>query len=473
MRNFRPRGRLQLKMAMTYIAIIVAMLVILDVYPTLVSRNFIFRSKQETLEERAELFSTTLSGFGEVTGDAAGRVYEAIDFGDSDMRVVVTDAALHSVFDNSVSENSIGKIVFLTELRTAIEGNDVFYSVYENGAIISRAAMPVMIGGQTAGAVYLYEIDDELGGLLGDMNTNLMRISAIVLVGVLVISLLLSRVFAIRVENLLKAIRQMREGKYGTHVEMNGNDELSELADEFNSMSDRLKQSEEMRRRFVSDASHELKTPLAAVRILVDSILGSDMPPELIREFIEGIGEETDRLSRLTESLLSVTRLESRKAVTGVVDVGKVVSRVQRNLTPLSESAEVSVNSSLDENCFISANSDDIYQIVFNLVENAIKYNRTGGSVRIYLYKREERVMLIVSDTGVGIPQEDIERIFERFYRVDKARSREAGGSGLGLSIVKHAVEQFSGEISVESTLGEGTRITVSFPLCEEGGAEQ
>ena len=246
----------------------------------------------------------------------------------------------------------------------------------------------------------------------------------------------------------------------------------AELAARLHAAKERLRREGEHTENLIADLSHQLKTPLAAVRILVDSILGSDMPPELVREFIEGIGEETDRLTRLTEGLLSVTRLESRKAVTGIVEVSQVVRRVQRNLTPLSESAEISVNSSLDENCFISANSDDIYQIVFNLVENAIKYNRTGGSVRIYLYKRDSRVTLIVSDTGVGIPQEDIERVFERFYRVDKARSREAGGSGLGLSIVKHAVEQFSGEISVESTLGEGTRITVSFPLCEEGGAE-
>ena len=454
---------------MTYIAIIFGVLLILDLYPGYVSQKFIFRSKQDTLSDRAAIFSTTLGGFGEVTADTAARVAETVDFDTGrSTRVVVTDAALRSVYDNSASENTVGKLVLLADLRAAVAGNDVFFCTFEGRAVISRAASPVMVGGQTIGAVYLYEVDDELGELLRNMQTNLLRISLVVSVAVAVISVVLSRLLTRRVSVLLKAIRRVREGEYGMHAEVRGTDELAELAGEFNVMSDRLQRSEEMRRRFVSDASHELKTPLASVRILVDSILGSpDMPPDMIREFIDGIGDETDRLTRLTERLLNVSRLDARKSVTEPVDMAEVVGRVERNLRPLAEDAAVTLETSLEADCYLEANSDDLYQIVFNLMENAVKYNRSGGTVRTSLYKKEDRVHLIVADTGVGIPQEDLDRVFDRFYRVDKARSREAGGSGLGLSIVKTAVEQFGGDITVESELGKGSRFSVSFPALE------
>lgn len=451
---------------MTYIAIIFAVLAILDIYPARVSRNFIFRSKQDTMEDRAVLFASTLSGIGEMTEESSRRVYEAIDFGaERSLRVVVVDDEFYSVYDNSTSENTEGKLVLLTDLRAAMDGNDTVFCEYQDGVITSRAAAPIMVEGEIVGAVYLYEVDDELGGLLYDMQSNLVRISVIVCVGVIIISLLLSRLLTRRIAELLKVIRRMQDGKYGLHAKVNGTDELSELAAEFNTMSDRLKKSEEMRRRFVSDASHELKTPLASVRILVDSILGSeDMPPEMIREFIEGIGEETDRLTRLTESLLNVSRLDAKRPKIGAVDVGGVVQRVTRNLNPLAAGENISIELSLDEKCIIDANADDVYQIVFNLMENAVKYNHPNGEVHVFLYGKEEQVALIVADTGVGIPEAEVDRVFERFYRVDKARSREAGGSGLGLAIVKTAVEQFGGSIEVESTLGEGTRITVVFP---------
>jgi signal transduction histidine kinase len=221
-----------------------------------------------------------------------------------------------------------------------------------------------------------------------------------------------------------------------------------------------------MRRRFVSDASHELKTPLASVKVLADSIIQTDdMPPEVIKDFVADIGDEVNRLTRLTEKLLNITRLDSDvRAEIGKVDLKQIVLRAAHMLKHLAELDEVTIVPELSENCFVDASEDDLYQIVFNLMENAIKYNVKGGSVKIFLFEREEQVCLIVSDTGVGIPQEDIERIFERFYRVDKARSREAGGSGLGLAIVKSAVQHLNGTITTESAVGEGTRITVTFP---------
>ena len=457
---------ISLKVAVTYIVIVLGVLILLNIYPVFVSQNFIFRSKQETLQDKAALLSATLSGMEELTNEMVSRVSRELQLDErSTTRIIVTDDAFRAVYDNSSSDNSTGKIILLQELRHAIAGNDVFYATYDNETIISKAAAPVMLNGQVIGAVYLYETDDELAALISDIRQNLMQISLIVCSGVIVLSFFLSRIlFTRRIASLLKAIRQVREGDYGHMTEIRGTDELTDLAGEFNSMSERLMQVEEMRRRFVSDASHELKTPLASVKLLVDSIVQNDnMPPEVIREFVEGIGEETERLTRLTERLLNITRLDARVASVYPVELGEVVRRAARMLAPLAEVGGIEIKLRLEEDCIIRANDDDIYQIVFNLVENAIKYNRKDGKVTVYMFAKEGGITLIVDDTGIGIPAEDIDRVFERFYRVDKARSREEGGSGLGLAIVKTAVEQYGASIVVSSEVGEGTRMTLHF----------
>ena len=212
-----------------------------------------------------------------------------------------------------------------------------------------------------------------------------------------------------------------------------------------------------------------LKTPLASMRLLTDSILQTkDMAPGVAREFVSDIGDEIDRLSRMTEKLLLLTRLDSSiLADAKTVDLKLVTLRAAHMLDPLASQAGVELRCQLDESCYVHANEDSLYQVVFNLMENGIKYNRVGGRVTALLYKKEGRVILIVDDTGIGIPQEDLPRVFDRFYRVDKARSREKGGTGLGLSIVRSNIESCGGQIRVESTLDKGTRFTVTLPAYE------
>ena len=226
--------------------------------------------------------------------------------------------------------------------------------------------------------------------------------------------------------------------------------------------------SEQKRRQFVSDASHELKTPLATMKLLADSILQNEMDRETQREFVEDIEREADRLGRLTQKLLMLTKLDSAIAEEReILDAAPTVQKVLRTLRPLAELRQISMELSYEEGCVVMSVEDDLHQIVFNLVENAIKYNRDGGRVALSLYKTENDVVLTVSDNGVGIPTDAVPHIFDRFYRVDKARSRAAGGAGLGLSIVYDMVQRNFGNITVESTPGQGTQFTVAFPLFE------
>ena len=352
----------------------------------------------------------------------------------------------------------------------------MFRSDYADGVFHSRAAVPVTYRSMTQGAVYLYEYDAEQGAMLQGIQTNLRFISLVICLVTLVMGVVFAKALTRRIALLLGAIRTVREGEYSHRVSMGGGDELSRLADEFNELTGRLQTTEEVRRRFVSDASHELKTPLASIRLLTDSILQADhMDSETAREFLTDIGDEAERLTRITEKLLTLTRLDTAPAAAAVpVDVGAVVERVEHMLTPLARAVEVGLELRLQPGCLIAATEDELYQIAFNLMENAVKYNLPGGKVYVTLQGDARQVRLRVEDTGVGIPEEDLPKIFDRFYRVDKARSRAAGGTGLGLSIVWDTVRRYGGTVTARRREPEGTCFEVVFPrLAEKGGTQR
>ena len=230
-------------------------------------------------------------------------------------------------------------------------------------------------------------------------------------------------------------------------------------------MTDRLQKTEALRRRFVSDASHELKTPLASIRLLTDSILQDpNMDGKITREFVSDIGEEAARLHRITEKLLILTKMDAAPPERREqVDFHLVVESVLHMLQPVARNHQITLCVHAQPLCIVEATTDDLYQIAFNLIENAIKYSLPGGIVTVTL-SGGETVCLKVEDHGIGIPEEDLTRVFERFYRVDKARSREAGGTGLGLSIVQESVLRHGGTVTAAQRKEGGTCFTVVFP---------
>ena len=223
-----------------------------------------------------------------------------------------------------------------------------------------------------------------------------------------------------------------------------------------------------MRRQFVSDASHELKTPLASIKLLADSILQNDMDVDTVREFVADIGDEADRLTRMSGKLLSLTRFHPETGSDCEITYFRpTIERVRRMLSTIADMACVELRTEIITDSSILIMEDDLYQIIFNLVENGIKYNLPGGSLTIRLTRLADKAVLTIRDTGMGIPPESLDKIFDRFYRVDKARSRQSGGSGLGLAIVKDMVERNRGAIAVQSSNEPptGTTFTLVFPV--------
>ena len=328
---------LQLKFGLSYILVIAAVLLLLNTYPLLVSEDLVFRSKASTLQSSVSVMVYSLSGLGRLNEESVSAAMAVVEETGLS-RILVTDSAGKVLYDTRETGSAVGEYALYAEIVQALLGNDAFTCSYQGGAFRSRASSPVLYQNQIIGSVYAYEYDTEQAALLQGLQENLLRLSAVIAVMVLVLSMVLSRALTRKIGRLLTAIRQVREGAYSHRAEIPGRDEIAQIGQEFNSLTDRLQTTENARRRFVSDASHELKTPLAAIRLLTDSILQTDnIDPETTREFVMDIGQEAERLSRITEDLLRLTRLDSGVLEPPVVvDVLPVLELVMRMMSQVA-----------------------------------------------------------------------------------------------------------------------------------------
>jgi histidine kinase len=282
----------------------------------------------------------------------------------------------------------------------------------------------------------------------------------------LLVSLFLSRRIVAPVRDLTDASLRLADGHYDERVQVNGSDEIAQLAARFNQMAAQLEQVESMRRQLIGDVAHELRTPLTSIKGYMEGLVDGVLPstPETFNQ----IHHEADRLSRLVDDLQELSRVEAKAYSLDFrsVTVSNLVQTTVKRLSPQATAKRIRLRSSLPADLpHIQADEDRITQVLVNLVANAIQYTPEGGEVTISAARHDDEIYISVKDTGIGIPPEHLANLFTRFYRVDKSRSRnEGGGSGIGLTIARHLVEAHGGRIWAESA-GEGLGSTFSFSL--------
>lgn len=460
------RNSLLMKVVLVMLVVTAALLIYQTSAPVRITENMIFSYKHKMLLGEAETVASSLSSSQNLTSQGAEEIMSVL--GTRDMgQVVITDGSGVVLYSSNLSVSPVGSCTLYPEIVSALRGNDAFRCSFTGNAFVSRGAIPVMFGGDITGCVYMVEIDPEQAAVLTSIQNNAVRTSMITVLVSLILYVVFGLVVIRKNESLLQSIRRVQDGDYEHRVEVKGKDEFDVLANEFNALTDRLQQTEQIRRQFVSDASHELRTPLAAMRLLSDSILQNDMDQDTIREFVQDISGEADRLTRMTSKLLNLTALDSRQFTpteTEPVNLGECCKKAVRMLGPYAKEMGAEIEQSSEDNCCVMAREDDIFQLVLNLAENGVKYSQKGGQVRLIAYSQGSTAVLIVEDNGVGIPENELELIFQRFYRVDKARSREAGGTGLGLAIVRETAEKFGGTVTAANRPQGGARFTVQFP---------
>lgn len=269
-------------------------------------------------------------------------------------------------------------------------------------------------------------------------------------------------------EKITEAINEVKNGFTDEEIHVTEYLETEHIGDAFNQMMGRMKVLDDSRQEFVSNVSHELKTPLASMKVLADSLLAQEeVPNELYREFMTDIAAEIDRENKIITDLLALVKMTRTSADMNVepMDINAILELMLKRLGPIAARANVKLV--FESRRKVSAEIDEVKMTLAfsNLVENAIKYNVDGGWVKVVLDADHQYFTVEVSDSGIGIPQEAIEHIYERFYRVDKSHSREIGGTGLGLAITRNVILMHRGSINVKSEEGKGTTFTVKIPL--------
>ena len=367
---------------------------------------------------------------------------------------------LHGTSDCTYGFHRIDQNKALDSQTGAGEGIGQIWAVYYTAPIIND--------GIYLGAVlFSTEIQDVHDGIT-DIIRRITTVFFITVIAMGVITFILSGLLTKPIVELTGVIRRMGTQGFGARVMVIDGSvgEVAELSRAFNRMSEQIEDHDRVRDEFVSNASHELKTPLSAMKVLSESILYENDPdPLVMREFFLDVNSEVDRLTGIINDLLSLVREEGGQAELNISDVrlDELALRVVKRLLPLCEKKGLKLETHISPVLF-EADSERLEQVISNLVDNAIKYTDTGKIV-VTVKQEGENAVLMIQDTGIGIPKDAQQRLFERFYRVDKARSRGTGGTGLGLAIVERIVSMHNGYISLKSEPAKGSDFTLYLPM--------
>ena len=337
-----------------------------------------------------------------------------------------------------------------------------------SGSMTGLYAVPMTRDGALIGVLVLVTASQDAYQALADVQRQMLSWLALVAVIVVIISVAMSRYFTRPIAELNEGIVEMTRGDFSNRVRVRGHNEFAQLAVAFNMMCERIESLDKARSQFVSNASHELKTPLSTMKILIETLMYQNpMDPDMTREFLGDINKEIDRLNSVIGDLLTLVSMDGgeKKMDMKPVSVADILSENMRRLQPLAREKGIEMTAAFrEQTAMVDGDASRLTQVFYNLLDNAIKYTGRGGSVRVEMSRRDKKVVVKVTDTGIGIPKEDQMHIFDRFYRVDKARSRETGGTGLGLSIVRQIVLLHGGTVSVSSEEEKGSTFTVELP---------
>ena len=386
-----------------------------------------------------------------------------------DYRIMVLDSSCVVVCDTGY-ENT-GKTFLLPEVIQALQDKDTARE-QENGTVYAAASI-TGAADRRAGVVLIVDDMQDVHDTVGDIGSASYLVLAAVLIVVITIMVAISKVFTEPVKNLIGVIQKMSEGHFEQRVKVNDkiHNEVVDLAIACNQMADQLEKVESTRQQFVSNVSHELKTPLSSVKVLSESILlQEDVPKEMYVEFLHDINSEVDRMTAIINDLLTLVKLDQKEIPLNFKegDLNQLMADIAKRLQPLADAKEIELK--MDYLKEIKADMDEmkLSLAISNLIDNAIKYTPEKGTVRVTLDADHQHAFITVADTGIGIPEDEVNRIFERFYRVDKTRDRETGGTGLGLSITHSTIMMHNGSIKVTSKEEEGTTILVRIPLKQQ-----
>lgn len=381
-----------------------------------------------------------------------------------DGRVLIMNSDYRIIKDTY--EISEGKYMISEEVVKSFSKESV--SRYDDENRFIEVTTPIVMGEDVVGVMLTSVSTEEIHETIRILRQRALMIIAIAVILIVVHAFLAARGLVRPFVGISNAISDYREGYDHPEISVNDYYETERITNAFNEMLGRMRALDDSRQAFVSNVSHELKTPITSVKVLADSLLSREnVSAEVYRDFMEDIVHEIDRENDIINDLLALVRMDKKGATLNPMecDIEELVASIIRRLKPLADQNNVELDFKAVRSVTAEVDKTKLSLAITNLVENAIKYNVDGGNVEVTLDAEPMTFSLTVADTGIGIPQEDIDNIFERFYRVDKSHSKEIEGNGLGLSITRNAIIMHRGAIKVESVQGEGSVFTIKIPI--------
>ena len=464
---------------------LIILTVLFCMIPLLVeSRILASSSRQEQVERRiidvqnqCQILSNKMSRSGYLTNSALDNA--AIDTELSLLsdifsgRILIVNSGFKIVEDTFAISD--GKTLISDEVIRRFQGENT--SRYDSLKHYFVLAIPIpefeqetgtITTGKTAGVMIVTASTESMYSLEESLKDKASLYEMMIFVIVLIVTILSVHLIMKPFGTLIASIRRAGDGNLDEDVNEEAYRETKQISGTINKTLEKLKAVDQSRQEFVSNVSHELKTPITSIRVLADSLMGmEDAPKELYQEFMHDISDEIDRESKIIDDLLTLVRMDKASSELSCtqVQINGLIEMVLKRLRPIARKRNIELI--FESKRDVTADIDEVKfsLAINNLVENAVKYNKEDGWVRVTLDADHKFFYLKVADSGIGIPAEFKERVFERFYRVDKARSRETGGTGLGLAITRSVVLMHHGAIRVDSVEGEGSTFMVRIPL--------
>ena len=383
-------------------------------------------------------------------------------YGISEGKTIISEEVIRCFMGESVSNyDSVNGFI---EMTTPIIDN----RTGEEPVAQSAGNTTRTVDSRIRGVMLTSVSSDNVASTLEVLNRKANIMETIMIMIILAIALTMAHVLSRSFERVTRAINAVKDGYSNEKISVPDLAETVHIVDAFNQLLQRMRVLDESRQEFVANVSHELKTPMTSMKVLADSLLVQEnAPAELYREFMEDIVSEIDRENQIITDLLTLVKMDKKDADLNIasVNINDLTELILKRLRPIARKKDVEIV--FESVRTVTAEVDEVKMtlIMTNLVENAIKYNKDHGWVKVVLDADHQFFTFVVSDSGIGIPEESLTQIYERFYRVDKSHSREIGGTGLGLAITKNAVLAHRGSITVSSTLDEGSSFVVRIPL--------
>jgi signal transduction histidine kinase len=383
-------------------------------------------------------------------------------------RIIIVNTNLNIIKDTYSLEE--GKYLISKEVIQCFNGASISTPIHDRENHYLKLTYPITHNEskEIMGVIVMNFSTKDIQSIRDSMEQRVVLFALTLAVLVVVFAIYFSGILTKPLTNVVNSIDRMTEGYMEEEVSIKGYNEIEKISDSFNHMINRMQKLENSRQEFVSNVSHELKTPITSIKVLADSLLmQEDTPIELYREFLEDIADEIDRENKIINDLLSLVKLDKTAGDMNIVaiNINELLEQILKRLSPIAKQQNIELIYESFRPVIAEVDEVKLSLAISNLIENAIKYNTSDGWVRVSLNADHKYFFVKIADSGIGIPEEAQDYIFERFYRVDKARSRETGGTGLGLAITKNAIQMHRGAIKVYSKEGDGTTFNVRIPL--------